>query len=56
MIIAHGSSEPRTIRAAVRKMREFVASGVNGAIVERLERVARMPEFSHLREAEPEAA
>jgi glycerol-3-phosphate acyltransferase PlsX len=56
MIIAHGSSEPRTIRAAVRKMREFVASGVNGAIVERLHEIGRMGEFAHLREAETEAA
>jgi glycerol-3-phosphate acyltransferase PlsX len=56
MIIAHGSSEPRTIKAAIRKMREFVASGVNAAIVERLHQLGTMPEFAHLREAEPEAA
>lgn len=39
-IIAHGSSEARTITAAIRKMREFVASGVNAAIVSRLAEVA----------------
>lgn len=35
-IICHGSSEARTIRAAVRAAREFVASGVNDAIIERV--------------------
>lgn len=56
MIIAHGSSEPRTIKAAIRRMREFVSSGVNGAIVERLEAIGAMSEFAHVREAETEAA
>jgi phosphate acyltransferase len=56
MIIAHGSSEPRTIKAAVRKMREFVASGVNAAIVERLEEIGKLAEFAHIHQAEPEAA
>jgi glycerol-3-phosphate acyltransferase PlsX len=34
--IAHGSSEARTIRAAIRNCRSFVAAGVNPAIVRRL--------------------
>ncbi len=34
--IAHGSSEARTIRAAIRNCRSFVAAGVNSAIVHRL--------------------
>jgi glycerol-3-phosphate acyltransferase PlsX len=42
MIIAHGSSEPRTIRAAIRNMREYVKTGVNAAIVSRLAEVAHM--------------
>ncbi len=36
--ICHGSSEARTIKAAIRVAREHVARGVNPAIVERLER------------------
>ncbi len=39
MIIAHGSSEPRSIKAAIRKMREFVQTGVNEAIVARIAKV-----------------
>jgi len=35
-IICHGSSEPRTIRAAIRNSRAFVRAGVNEAIVHRL--------------------
>lgn len=35
-IICHGSSEARTIRAAVRAAREYVAAGVNAAIIERV--------------------
>ena len=42
MMIAHGSSEARTIRAAIRNSREFVAHGVNAKIVERLEEVAEV--------------
>lgn len=51
--IAHGSSEPRTIRAAVRNCRAFVASGVNAAIVERLTEVeaALGPKVAPEREA-----
>lgn len=37
--IAHGSSEARTIRAAIRNCRTYVSSGVNAAIVERLAEV-----------------
>ncbi|MEX2220033.1 MAG: phosphate acyltransferase PlsX [Phycisphaerales bacterium] len=47
-IIAHGSSEARTIRAAIRKMREFVASGVNQAIVARLAEVAKVSTLAHV--------
>ncbi|HLO42389.1 MAG TPA: phosphate acyltransferase PlsX [Phycisphaerales bacterium] len=35
-LIAHGSSQAKTIRSAVRACQEFVRSGVNAAIVERL--------------------
>jgi glycerol-3-phosphate acyltransferase PlsX len=37
--IAHGSSEPRTMRAAIRNCRQYVAAGVNEAIVARLAEV-----------------
>jgi glycerol-3-phosphate acyltransferase PlsX len=39
-MIAHGSSEARTIRAAIRNARHFVQSGVNDAIVRRLAEAA----------------
>jgi glycerol-3-phosphate acyltransferase PlsX len=39
MMIAHGSSEARTIRAAIRNAREFVAHNVNERIVERVREV-----------------
>lgn len=45
---AHGSSKPRSIRSAIRMCRDFVRSGVNEAIVRRLEEVA------HLVHPEPE--
>ncbi|TVQ32761.1 MAG: phosphate acyltransferase PlsX [Phycisphaeraceae bacterium] len=35
-IICHGSSKPRTIASAIRNAREFVNTGVNEAIVQRL--------------------
>jgi glycerol-3-phosphate acyltransferase PlsX len=41
-VIAHGSSEARTIRAAIRNCRNYVASGVNDAIVRRLAEVAHI--------------
>jgi glycerol-3-phosphate acyltransferase PlsX len=37
--IAHGSSEARTIRAAIRNCRAFVRAGVNDGVVRRLEEV-----------------
>ena len=46
-IIAHGSSEPRSIRAAIRKMHEFVESGVNEAIIARLAEVAKLEHLAH---------
>ena len=42
-IIAHGSSEPRTIAAAVRNAREFVAHDINEAIHRRLESACPKP-------------
>ncbi len=39
-MIAHGSSEARTIRAAIRNMRQYVSRGVNAAIVARLAEVS----------------
>jgi glycerol-3-phosphate acyltransferase PlsX len=50
MMIAHGSSEARTIRAAIRKMREFVASGVNPAIMARLMELKDCPELANVGE------
>lgn len=48
-IICHGSSESRTIRAAIRNAREYVAAGVNQAIVDRL---ARLEDGSPVRQNE----
>lgn len=46
--IAHGSSEPRTMRAAIRNCRQYVAAGVNEAIVARLAEVdSLMPKSAH---------
>lgn len=39
-VIAHGSSEARTIRSAIRNCKAYVNSGVNDAIVRRLAEVA----------------
>ena len=39
LFIAHGSSEPRTIANAIRSCREYVSTGVNGGIVERIAEV-----------------
>ncbi len=47
MMIAHGSSEARTIRAAVRNTLEYVRGHVNDEIVERLE------ELSCIEQGEP---
>lgn len=49
--IAHGSSETRTIVAAIRNCRQYVNAGVNRAIVERLAELA--PQMGKLIEAEP---
>ena len=50
MIIAHGSSEAKTVRAAIRQMRQYVTTGVNEAIV------ARLAEVEGIAQPEPEAA
>ncbi len=39
LFIAHGSSEPRTIANAIRSCREYVSTGVNDGIVERIAEV-----------------
>lgn len=46
--IAHGSSEPRTIRNAIRNCRDYAAHNVNDAIIRRLQQVA--PIASHEQE------
>jgi len=53
--IAHGSSEARTIRAAVRNCRNFVHAGVNEAIVARLAEIERhnVPELIRQSNGEP---
>jgi phosphate acyltransferase len=55
-MIAHGSSEARTIRAAIRRMREFVQAGVNDAIIGRLEDVSKEMDPGLLRRVEAESA
>lgn len=46
-VIAHGSSEARTIKAAIRNSRQYVTSGVNAEIVRRLAEVAAaMPQIA----------
>ncbi len=49
-VIAHGSSEARTIKAAIRNCKSFVTAGVNDAIVRRL------AEVQHLAHPETEPA
>lgn len=49
-VIAHGSSEARTIKAAIRNCKTYVNAGVNEAIVRRLAEVA------HMHQPEPEVA
>ncbi|MEL6328274.1 MAG: phosphate acyltransferase PlsX [Planctomycetota bacterium] len=44
MMIAHGSSEARTIRAAVRNSLSFVRHGINEAVAERIAAVAHVEE------------
>ncbi|MEL7472495.1 MAG: phosphate acyltransferase PlsX [Planctomycetota bacterium] len=41
-VIAHGSSEARTIRAALRNCKKYVNAGLNGAIVRRMAEVAHV--------------
>lgn len=45
-LIAHGSSEARTIRAAIRNCKAFVQSGATEVIVQRLAEVAPMLELT----------
>ncbi len=54
MLIAHGSSERRTIVAAVKRMREYVLTGVNDAIIRRLAEASTLPELAHLQELDQE--
>jgi glycerol-3-phosphate acyltransferase PlsX len=53
--IAHGSSEARTIRAAVRNCRNFVRAGANRAIVDRLAEVEALNVPELVRQAEQAA-
>ncbi len=46
-VIAHGSSEARTIRSAIRNCKTYVASGVNDAIVQRLAEVEHVASSHH---------
>lgn len=55
-MIAHGSSEARTIRAAIRRMREFVQGGINQSIVERLEQISKEMDPALMRHVEAESA
>lgn len=55
-MIAHGSSEARTIRAAVRRMREFVLAGINDAITHRIDEVSREMDPALLKQVEAETA
>jgi phosphate acyltransferase len=55
-IIAHGSSEARTIRAAIRNSRKFVALGVNPAIEQRLAEVEALNIPEQVRQAAAAAA
>jgi phosphate acyltransferase len=50
-IIAHGSSEARTIRAAIRNSRKFVVQGVNQAIERRLAEVEALNIPDQVRQA-----
>jgi glycerol-3-phosphate acyltransferase PlsX len=54
--IAHGSSEARTIRAAIRNCRTFVHAGVNEAIVQRLAEIERCNVPELVRQTSGEAA
>ena len=54
MVIAHGSSEPRTIRAAIRNSFEYLRADLNGAIIERLNEVGHIGEQHMTVGADPE--
>lgn len=54
--IAHGSSEARSIRAAIRNCRAFVRAGVNDRIVRRLEEIGPPPEPGQPATPAPEVA
>ncbi|MDX2131300.1 MAG: phosphate acyltransferase PlsX [Planctomycetota bacterium] len=54
--IAHGSSEPRTIRAAIRNCRAYVAAGVNDAIIRRLGELEPLHLTDAARQTTPDAA
>ena len=46
-LIAHGSSEAKSIRAALKQCRTFVRAGINDAVVRRIEEVAKLaPELT----------
>lgn len=49
-VIAHGSSEARTIKSAIRNCKKFVSASLNQAII------ARMAEVAHVARHEPEPA
>ncbi len=53
ILIAHGSSEARTIRAAIRNCRTFVQANVNEAIVRRLVEVSSLVDGGDAIEAAP---
>lgn len=46
-VIAHGSSEARTIKAAIRNCRQYATSGMNEAIVARLAEVSSVVQPHH---------
>lgn len=54
--IAHGSSEARTIRAAIRNCRNFIRAGVNEAIVQRLAEVEAVNVPEQVRQMNGESA
>lgn len=43
-VIAHGSSQPKTIKAAIRNTKNFVAAGLNEVVVRRLAETASIAE------------
>ena len=51
--LAHGSSEARTIRAAIRNCRTFVKLGVNDAILARLTEIEKVMPRSSVVTKEP---